>query len=141
VIAEMSPMVEVKPGYRGLLEFAERIELHLEPFQRKILRAVFGPEPEVLILVARGAGKTTLMGLVVVHHLLTVEDAKVYVAASSKDQARILFEAAAGFAREVDHPNVVHRHLELRWGPTPTSRPCSPGTSGCCPRRDRGCMG
>jgi phage terminase large subunit-like protein len=93
--------------------------LDLEPFQRRILLAVFGPEPEALILVARGGGKTTLMGLVVVHHLLTVEDAKVYVAASSKDQARILFEAAAGFAPQVGHPNVVLRHLELRFCPDP----------------------
>ncbi len=28
------------PGYRGLLAFAERVGLNLEPFQRKILRAV-----------------------------------------------------------------------------------------------------
>jgi phage terminase large subunit-like protein len=106
-------------GYRGLLAFADHVGLNLEPFQRRIVKAVFGPEPEALILVARGAGKTTLMGLVVVHHLLTIEDAKVYVAASSKDQARILYEAAATFARRVDHPNVVHRHLELRFCPDP----------------------
>ena len=57
------------PGYRGLLEFAERVGLKLEPFQRKILRAVLGEQAETLILLPRGAGKTTLMALVVVHHL------------------------------------------------------------------------
>jgi phage terminase large subunit-like protein len=108
-----------KPGYRGLLEFAEEVGLQLEPFQRRILRVVFGGEAEALILVPRGAGKTTLMGLVCVHHLLTVPEAKAYVAASSKDQARILFEAAAEAARRVDHPNVVHRHLEMRFCPDP----------------------
>src|SRR5215216_1568860 len=100
-----------KPGYRGLLGFAEVVGLRVEPFQRRILPAVLGLEPEALILVPRGAGKTTLMGLVVVHHLLTVPDAKVYVAASSKDQARILYEAAAGFARRLEHPHLVFRHL------------------------------
>ena len=30
-------------------------------------------------------------------------------------QARILFEAAADFARRLDHQNIVFRHLELRW--------------------------
>ena len=59
------------------------------------------------------------MALVVVHHLLTVEDAKVYVAASSRDQARILFEAAETFARTSEIPELVFRHLELRWCPDP----------------------
>ena len=107
------------PGYRGLLEFAGRVGLRLEPFQRKILRAVLGEQAETLILLPRGAGKTTLMALVVVHHLLTVEDAKVYVAASSRDQARILFEAAETFARTSEIPELVFRHLELRWCPDP----------------------
>ena len=103
------------PGYRGLLAFAERVGLNLEPFQRKILRAVHGEQAETLILLPRGAGKTTLMALVVVHHLLTVEDARVYVAASSRDQARILYEAAEAFARRLDDPHIVFRHLEMRW--------------------------
>ncbi len=109
----------VAPGYRGLVAFAEVAGLVLEPFQRRILRAVFGPEAEALILLPRGAGKTTLMALVVVHHLLTVENARVYVAASSRDQARILFEAAERFARPLDHPNLTFRHLEIRWCPHP----------------------
>ncbi len=59
------------------------------------------------------------MALVVVHHLLTVEDARVYVAASSRDQARILYEAAEAFARRLDDPHIVFRHLEMRWCPDP----------------------
>ena len=82
------------PGYKGLIRFADRAGLNVEPFQKRILKVMLGPEPEAVILLPRGAGKTTLMALAVVHHLLTVEDAKVYVAASSRDQARILYEAA-----------------------------------------------
>jgi phage terminase large subunit-like protein len=108
-----------KPGYHGLVAFAATAGLALEPFQRRILRAVLGPEAEALILEPRGAGKTTLMALVVVHHLITVPDAKVYVAASSRDQARILFEAAERFARPLDHEHLVFRHLEIRWCPDP----------------------
>ena len=111
---------EFESGYRGLLRFADRVGLNLEPFQKKILRAVTGPEREALILVARGAGKTTMMAAAIVHHLLVTEGAKVYVAASSKDQARILYETAVGFARQLDHPHLVFRHLELRWCEDPT---------------------
>ena len=120
VTADLSE-TRVDPGYRGLLEFADTAGLKLEPFQHRIIRAVLGPQAEALILLPRGAGKTTLMALVVVHHLLTVEHAKGYVAASSRDQARILFEAAERFARHVDHPNLVFRHLEIRWCPDPAA--------------------
>jgi phage terminase large subunit-like protein len=108
-----------KPGVAAVEAFAARVGLELEPFQKKIVRAVLGPQREVLILLPRGQGKTTLMGLLTVHHLLEVDDARVYVAASSRDQARILFEAAEGFARGLGDEHVVYRHLELRWCPDP----------------------
>jgi phage terminase large subunit-like protein len=41
--------------------------------------------------------------------------AAAYAVAASVPQARLLFEAAATFARELDHPNIVYRHQELRW--------------------------
>ena len=49
------------------------------------------------------------------HHLLLEPDAAVYCAASSRDQARVLFEAAAKFARQLDDPQLIFRHLELRY--------------------------
>jgi phage terminase large subunit-like protein len=58
--------------------------------------------------------------LVALHHLLIVEDAEIFCCASSRDQARILFQYAQRFARELDHPNIVHRHLELRFCPDPS---------------------
>ena len=39
------------------------------------------------------------------------------LAAASREQARILYEQAARFARELNHPNIIDRHLELRWCP------------------------
>jgi phage terminase large subunit-like protein len=47
------------------------------------------------------------------------EGAAVYCVAASVPQARILYESAAGVARELDHPNIVYRHHELRWCPDP----------------------
>jgi phage terminase large subunit-like protein len=103
----------------ALESFAARCGLALEPFQRRIARAIAGSQPECVALLPRGQGKTHLLALVALHHLVTVEDAAVYCAAASREQARILFEAAAGYARVLDQPNIVNRHLELRWCPDP----------------------
>jgi phage terminase large subunit-like protein len=98
------PETDVRPGFRVFVELAEAAGLQLEPFQRRIARAVFDGPREVLILLARGQGKTCLLALIALHHLLTVEDAEIFCCASSRDQARILFQYAARFARELDHP-------------------------------------
>ena len=105
----------IDPGYRGFLALADAVSYPLEPFQRRIAKAAFGPERELLILLPRGCAKSTLVALLAVHHLLSVEEARIYCVAASVPQARILHELAADFARRLDHPNVVHRHLELRW--------------------------
>lgn len=95
--------------------FCGQVGLHLEPFQKRIAKAAAGRERELIVLLPRGQGKTTLMAAIALHHLITVPQAAVYCAASSREQARILYEAAAMFARELDHPNIVVRHLELRF--------------------------
>jgi phage terminase large subunit-like protein len=102
-------------GPATFTRFCERIGLRLEPFQKRIAKAAAGPERELVVLLPRGQGKTTLMAAIALHHLLTVPRAAVYCAASSREQARILFEAAAMFTRTLDHPNIVVRHLELRY--------------------------
>ncbi len=95
--------------------FAEQVGLHLEPFQRRIVRAAAGPERELVVLIPRGNGKTTLMAAIALHHLLEREDAEIYVAAASRQQAAILFEAAVRFALRLENEHAVIRHLELRW--------------------------
>ncbi|MBO0767387.1 MAG: hypothetical protein J2O48_01755 [Solirubrobacterales bacterium] len=101
-------------------QFAALIGLKLEPFQRKIVSAASGPEREIAVLIPRGNGKTSLMAAVALYHLLTVEDAAVYCAAASREQARILYEQAARYARALGEPHIVDRHLELRWCPDPS---------------------
>jgi phage terminase large subunit-like protein len=99
--------------------FCDRVGLRLEPFQRRIVRALNGPEREAVVLLPRGQRKTTLLGALALYHLVTVEDAAVYAAAASRQQAAILFESAAGFARRLEDDHIVDRHLELRWCPDP----------------------
>jgi phage terminase large subunit-like protein len=118
-IAEDPRQMEFSPGVQGVVELADLVGVDLEPFQLEILATVFGPQAEALILIPRGAGKTTLMALAVLHHLIVTEDAKIYVAAASAAQARILFEAAQTFARRLALPEFVYRRLELRWCPNP----------------------
>jgi phage terminase large subunit-like protein len=117
-MATIAPQ-RIRAGYKGFLDLCSQIGFDLEPFQRKIASAAFGRERELCVLLPRGNGKTCLQALVALHHLLTVEDAEIFCCASSRDQARILFQYAAKFARELDHPNIVHRHLELRYCPDP----------------------
>jgi phage terminase large subunit-like protein len=104
----------------GFVGFCKLIGVELEPFQRKIATAIAGPQREAVVLIPRGNGKTHLLAAIALHHLLSVEGAAVYCAAASREQARILFEAASGFARLLDHENILDRHLELRWCPDPS---------------------
>jgi phage terminase large subunit-like protein len=104
-------------GARNFFNFCEQVGFDLEPFQKRIARAAFGDQRELLVLLPRGNGKSRLTGALAVHHLLTTERPAAYVAAASRDQARVVFEYARDFAT---HPSVgdriVTRHLELRVG-------------------------
>jgi phage terminase large subunit-like protein len=100
--------------------FARLCGIDLEPFQRRIWRAVSGSEREATILLPRGQGKTALMALVALYHLTTTEGARVFCAAASREQARVLFEYAQGFARQLGDPHLIERHLELRFCEDPS---------------------
>jgi phage terminase large subunit-like protein len=108
--------VRFSSGYRGFLRFAEAVELDLEPFQRKIARGFFSDQRELLVLLPRGNGKTTLMAALALHHLLTHPAPRIYCGAASVAQARILFEAARDLSRKLPNADerVVVRSLELR---------------------------
>lgn len=105
----------IETGYRDLLELAELVGYPLEPFQRRIARAALGGQREVLISIGRGNAKTSLASLLALHELVSNKSARIYFVAASVPQARIAFESAAEFARRLDDPHIVFRHLELRW--------------------------
>jgi phage terminase large subunit-like protein len=103
----------------NLEDFAAECGLNLERYQVRIAKAMNGPERECVVSIPRGNGKTSLTALVALHHFVTVDDAKVYCAAASEQQASLLFEYAADYARVLALPNIVFRHHELRWCPDP----------------------
>jgi phage terminase large subunit-like protein len=96
--------------------FCSRVlDLHLEDFQRLILREYFAGTRELLVLVPRGNGKTTLAAALSLYSLCTSDRPAIYCAAASRDQARLLFDQAKRFA---SHPlladRVTPRFSELR---------------------------
>ena len=92
------------------------IGLNLEPFQEMIVREFFGGCREMLVLLPRGNGKTELFAALALFDLLVTPEPAVYVAAASRDQARLAFERARKMA--VRHPEIERRvkvrHNELR---------------------------
>jgi phage terminase large subunit-like protein len=98
---------------RSFLAFCDRVGFEPEPFQKRIAGAFFGPEREFLALLPRGNGKSRLAGALSVHHLLTIPDARIYVAAASREQASVIHEYARDFARAAD-PDIDINQREIR---------------------------
>jgi phage terminase large subunit-like protein len=98
-------------------EFAEKYcGLRLEPFQKLIVAEVFADRRELLVLLPRGNGKTTLFAAIGLFSLLSTPQPAIYVCAASRDQARLLFEIAKRMVR--NHPElerrITPRYSELR---------------------------
>lgn len=86
------------PIWGSLSDFAKFFEATtgnpLDPFQFKILHEVWDGLRTLLVLIPRGNGKTTLFAVLALWHLLIRDRAKVYLAASSRDQAGIALDTA-----------------------------------------------
>src|SRR4051812_19094903 len=93
----------------------------LEPFQRTILKDYFAGVQETLVMLPKKNGKSTLFAALAIFHLLYTEDAECIIAASSRDQARILFKQAAKLIKRsgLEQPkgkNPVEGCLEVKSG-------------------------
>lgn len=112
--------VDFRPGLRGFYAFAEAVDVVLEPFQKRLARAFFGPERETVAILPRGSVKSTTASLIAVHHVLTTKDPGVYIGAASRDQARVIGGMVRALSR---HPavrsRVVWRTDALRWAHDP----------------------
>ena len=76
----------------------------LEPFQESFLADVFAGVPECWFIVPEGNGKTTLIALLALYHAEFRPFASVPVAASSREQAEILYRQAEGFVLRPGSP-------------------------------------
>jgi Terminase large subunit, ATPase domain len=69
--------------------------MRLEAFQRTVLADYFAGATETVVIMPKKNGKTTLLSALALYHLTKTEDAECVIAASSRDQAKILFNQAA----------------------------------------------
>lgn len=74
--------------------------LRLEPFQRFALLAHFAGVPELLWMLPKGQGKTTVAAAIAVHHLLETPFPRCFVGAATGDQADTLYSEACRIARQ-----------------------------------------
>jgi len=94
----------------------------LEDFQSAFIEDLFSGRPENWLIVPEGNGKTTLIAGIALYGLRFASDALIPVAASSRDQARIMYRQAKGFLRRshLDDPGVTfeafdgYRRVDLR---------------------------
>src|SRR6266498_3678453 len=90
---------------RGFEKFCQELRLEngkpmkLEPFQRVMLKDHFAGVTEIVIVIPKKNGKTTLLAALALYHLENWPEAECVIGASSRDQARILFKQAAGLVR------------------------------------------
>lgn len=107
-------------GLRGFYAFAKVVGAELQPFQRKIARAHFGPERECVCVLPRGSIKSTTASLIAVHHVLTTPDPGVYIGAASREQARVIGNMIRQLVRHpAISPHLVWRTDAVRWAQDP----------------------
>jgi hypothetical protein len=70
---------------------------HPEPFQEAFVEDVFSGAPECWLIVPEGNGKTTLIAGLALYHCEFRPFANVPVAASSREQAELVYRQAEGF--------------------------------------------
>ena len=107
------PDLEHFAHFCSLLTLDDKSRMELRDFQRTFLTDHFDGVQETLVLIPKKNGKTTVIAALVLHHLLYVDDAEIYVAAASRDQATLLFNFAKRF---VTRSPALEQRLLVRKG-------------------------
>lgn len=97
---------------------------HPEDFQEAFLDDVFAGFPECWLVVPEGNGKTTLVAGLALYHAEFRAQAAVPVAASSRDQAEVVYRQAEGFVlRSPRMYEIQHSALQVVKGKLKTEVP------------------
>jgi len=96
----------------------------LEAFQEAFLEDVFAGKAECWLVVPEGNGKTTLISLLALYHAEFRPSAAVPVAASSRDQAEVLYKQAEGFVvRSLRMQELLRSPIQVAKGKRKTDVP------------------
>jgi phage terminase large subunit-like protein len=96
-------------------EFFAMLGYRLEPFQRKIVAEALSPRRELLVLIPRANGKSTLLAAIALWSLLRGRGSQIVVGAASREQAPILFDIAREMAQHSEvAPLVEVTRREIR---------------------------
>ena len=91
--------LDVFGDFCGGLSLENGEPMLLEPFQRQMLGDFFEGTRELLVLISKGNGKSSLLAALALFSVLTVPDAEVIIVAASRDQASVMLRQAAGLVR------------------------------------------
>jgi len=92
--AEILAIRRMPYGLRGFRRFAKLLGLRIWPFQAYLLGFYFAGVTELVILIPKKNGKTTLLAALALYHLIMVPHAEAVIGASSKEQAALLHRQA-----------------------------------------------
>ena len=111
--AEPADLLQGFARFCQLLRLENGQPMVLEPFQMQMLGDFFSGAVETLVLLSKKNGKTTLLAALALYHLVTTKDAECVIGATSRDQASILYEQAAGF---VSRSEYLQKRLVVKGG-------------------------
>ena len=106
---------------RGFLAFSRLLKvesgkpLKIREFQKAILRDHFGAGRELVVVIPKKNGKTTLLAALALYHLHANPQAEIPVVAASRDQAGVMFRQAEKLVRNSGER--VEGHRRPRPGP------------------------
>lgn len=105
-------------AFCSTLTTPDRKPLTIAPFQRRMLADYFAGVRELVIVLPKKNGKTTLLAALALFHLIETDDPDCVVAANSALQAMKLFDEARGFVQRSDdlkeQVRVLRGYREIR---------------------------
>lgn len=90
----------------------DRAAWQLEPYQQAFIADVFAGYSEIWLVVPEGNGKTTTLAGLALYHCEHTLSGEVAVAASSRDQAQIMFRQAEGMVHSTPRLKGLFRAQE-----------------------------
>jgi phage terminase large subunit-like protein len=96
------------------VQFAKILGIDVEPFQRRDLKPYFDGCRELIVVVPKKNGKTTLLSALMLYHLLVWPEAMCVIAAAARQQAEILFNQAISLIRRAELEDIYAARPGLR---------------------------